>query len=62
MGWLERLDLLRRERGLALLLITHDLRQAEAFCDRIVAMRDGRLVDAAAIPRSETAGSASSSS
>ncbi len=61
-SWLERLDLLRRERGLALLLITHDLRQAEAFCDRIVVMRDGRLVDAAAIPRSETAGSASSSS
>jgi ABC-type glutathione transport system ATPase component/ABC-type dipeptide/oligopeptide/nickel transport system permease subunit len=46
-SWLERLDLLRREHGLALLLITHDLRQAEAFCDRIVTMSDGRLVEAA---------------
>ena len=54
-SWLERLDLLGREHGLALLLITHDLRQAEAFCDRIVTMRDGRLVEAAAAPRPEIA-------
>ncbi|HET9766851.1 MAG TPA: ATP-binding cassette domain-containing protein, partial [Thermoanaerobaculia bacterium] len=59
-SWLERLDLLRREHGLALLLITHDLRQAEAFCDRIVVMRDGRLHDAAGKP-SDRAGAGASS-
>ena len=42
-AWLERLDLLRREHGLAVMLITHDRAQAEAFCDRIVELREGRL-------------------
>ena len=42
-AWLERLDALRRDHGLAVLLITHDLRQADAFCDRTVTLRDGRL-------------------
>jgi ABC-type glutathione transport system ATPase component/ABC-type dipeptide/oligopeptide/nickel transport system permease subunit len=35
-AWLERLNTLRRERGLAVLLITHDQAQAAAFCDRVV--------------------------
>jgi len=47
-AWLERLDALRNDHGLAVLLITHDLRQADAFCDRIVALRDGRLATAPA--------------
>src|SRR4029079_8529009 len=47
-AWLERLDALRKDHGLAVLLITHDMRQADAFCDRIVALRDGRLATAAA--------------
>ncbi|HEV8242027.1 MAG TPA: ATP-binding cassette domain-containing protein [Thermoanaerobaculia bacterium] len=51
-AWLERLDALRKDHGLAVLLITHDLRQANAFCDRIVAMRDGRL---APVPPAGTA-------
>jgi ABC-type glutathione transport system ATPase component/ABC-type dipeptide/oligopeptide/nickel transport system permease subunit len=42
-AWLERLDALRRSHGLAVLLITHDRRQADAFCDRIVALSAGRL-------------------
>ncbi len=40
-AWLERLDTLRKERGLGVLLITHDEAQATAFCDRIVAMDTG---------------------
>ena len=56
-AWLERLDALRKDHGLAVLLITHDHRQADAFCDRIVEMRDGRLVaaPAAGTPPAETA-------
>ncbi|HXT50603.1 MAG TPA: ATP-binding cassette domain-containing protein, partial [Thermoanaerobaculia bacterium] len=46
-AWLERLDALRRDHGLAVLLITHDLRQADAFCDRIVTLREGRIAAAA---------------
>ena len=44
-AWLERLDALRRERGLAVLLITHDLAQAAAFCSRVVTLEEGRLID-----------------
>ena len=43
-AWLERLDVLRRDRDLAVLLITHDEVQAEAFCDRIVRLEEGRVV------------------
>jgi ABC-type glutathione transport system ATPase component/ABC-type dipeptide/oligopeptide/nickel transport system permease subunit len=46
-AWLERLDDLRRRHGLAVLLITHDQAQAAAFCDRIVELREGRIVSAA---------------
>lgn len=42
-AWLERLDTLRKEHGLAVLLITHDEAQATAFCDRIVRMEQGRV-------------------
>jgi ABC-type glutathione transport system ATPase component/ABC-type dipeptide/oligopeptide/nickel transport system permease subunit len=41
-AWLERLNTLRRERGLAVLLITHDQAQAAAFCDRIVTVAPDR--------------------
>jgi ABC-type glutathione transport system ATPase component/ABC-type dipeptide/oligopeptide/nickel transport system permease subunit len=37
-AWLDQLSTLRRERGLAVLLITHDQAQAAAFCDRVVAI------------------------
>ncbi|HEY7176278.1 MAG TPA: ABC transporter ATP-binding protein [Micromonosporaceae bacterium] len=38
-------DQLRRE-GTAVLLVTHELDEAEALCDRVVAMRAGRILDA----------------
>ena len=41
-AWLERLDALRRDHNLAVLLITHDAAQANAFCDRIVRVEEGR--------------------
>jgi oligopeptide/dipeptide ABC transporter ATP-binding protein len=39
------LDELRRERGLALLFITHDLGVASAICDRIIVMYSGRIME-----------------
>ncbi|MFJ9391834.1 ABC transporter ATP-binding protein [Nocardioides sp. NPDC101246] len=39
------LQRLRRERGLGVLFITHDLLLAAAYCDRVYVMRDGRVVD-----------------
>jgi oligopeptide/dipeptide ABC transporter ATP-binding protein len=39
------LDALRRERGLALLFITHDLELAAAVCDRTVVMYAGQVVE-----------------
>ncbi|WP_214409192.1 ABC transporter ATP-binding protein [Sphaerisporangium fuscum] len=39
------LDELRRERGLALLFITHDLELAAAVCDRTVVMYAGRVME-----------------
>jgi oligopeptide/dipeptide ABC transporter ATP-binding protein len=41
------LDELRRERGLALLFITHDLDLAGAVCDRTCVMYAGRIVESA---------------
>lgn len=39
------LDELRRERGLAMLFITHDLELAAAVCDRTAVMYAGRIVE-----------------
>lgn len=36
---------LRRERGLGVLFITHDLLLGAAYCDRVYVMRTGRVVD-----------------
>ncbi len=52
---LDLLDRLRRERGLSILLITHDLRMAARGCGRIAVLYAGRIVeegDAAAVLRS----------
>jgi ABC-2 type transport system ATP-binding protein len=37
-------DRLRRD-GVSVLLVTHELDEAEALCDRVVAMRSGRVLD-----------------
>jgi len=42
---LDLLDGLRRERGMGLLLITHDLSVVRAHADRVVVMRDGAVVE-----------------
>ncbi len=34
-----------RDAGTTVLLVTHELDEAEALCDRVVAMRDGRVLD-----------------
>jgi ABC-2 type transport system ATP-binding protein len=39
------IDQLRAE-GIAVLLVTHELEEAERLCDRVVAMRSGRVLDA----------------
>ena len=44
---LELLRTLRRERGLALLFISHDLRAIASLCQRIAVMRGGSLVEQA---------------
>lgn len=36
---------LLRAEGTTVLLVTHELDEAEALCDRVVAMRDGRVLD-----------------
>lgn len=45
-GVLELLDRLRREYRMGILMITHDLSTAAAYADRIIVMRDGRIVEA----------------
>lgn len=45
MGLLGLLERLKRERGLAILLITHDLASARLLAERIVVLRRGRVVE-----------------
>lgn len=45
-GLLELLDRLRREHRMGILMITHDLSTAAAYADRIIVMREGRIVEA----------------
>ena len=40
---------LREERRLTLVLISHDLRLVTHLCDRVVVMREGRIVDEARV-------------
>jgi peptide/nickel transport system ATP-binding protein len=44
-GVMELLDTLRREEGLAVLLVSHDLASVAAHADRIVVMRHGDMVE-----------------
>src|SRR5215470_8868486 len=39
---------LTRERGMSTILITHDLGLAATYCDRVVVMEKGRVVETAA--------------
>ncbi len=43
----------RGERGMGLLLISHDLQQVSRFADRVLVMRQGSIVDA--LPANELA-------
>ncbi|MFH6782314.1 MULTISPECIES: ATP-binding cassette domain-containing protein [Methylobacterium] len=45
---LDRLASLRRQDGTAFLLITHDIRLARRFADRVVVLSEGRIVDSSA--------------
>ena len=42
---LNLLDRLRRERGLAMLFVSHDLNVVRMMCDRVVVLREGRIVE-----------------
>ncbi len=42
---LDRLSGLRRRHGTAFLLVTHDVRLARRFADRVVVLSEGRIVD-----------------
>ena len=44
---LDLLDGLRRETGMAVLLITHDLGVVSQYCDRVAVMYGGRVVEEA---------------
>ncbi len=42
---LNLLDRLRRDRGLAMLFVSHDLNVVRMMCDRVVVLREGRVVE-----------------
>lgn len=42
---LDILDKLVRERGMGLIFVSHDLRLVSSFCDRVLVMYDGRVVE-----------------
>ena len=42
---LNLLDRLRRERGLAMLFVSHDLNVVRMMCDRVVVLREGRVME-----------------
>jgi peptide/nickel transport system ATP-binding protein len=42
---LELLDELRREEQLSLILVSHDLGVISSVCDRVIVMKDGRIVE-----------------
>lgn len=46
-----RLDRLRRDAAMAILIVTHDLGLVEAFCDRVMVMEAGRIVEEGATAR-----------
>jgi putative ABC transport system ATP-binding protein len=48
----ELLATLSRERGMAIVLVTHDPRFA-SWADRVVSLRDGRIVEESVAPRTE---------
>jgi peptide/nickel transport system ATP-binding protein len=42
---LQRLDRLRREDNLALLFVSHDLNVVRMLCDRMVVLRQGKVIE-----------------
>ena len=44
-GILKLLARLRQEKGLTILLVTHDLPMAASVCDNLLVMKDGQLVE-----------------
>src|SRR4029079_7600143 len=46
---LELLEEIRRDLGIAVLLITHDLGVVAETCDRVGVMREGRIVEEASV-------------